>query len=57
MEAKIHLSTLIAEIDDFCIAILGIPSGCSIVFDKTELLSFEKSVRDLVGLLNKLCND
>lgn len=57
MEAKIHLSSLTDEINDICIAILGIPSEFSIVFDKTELLSFEKSVRDLVGLLKKLSND
>lgn len=57
MEALIHLSSLTDEINDICIAILGIPSEFSIVFDKTELLSFQKSVRDLVGLLNKLSND
>lgn len=54
MEAKIHLSSLTDEINDICIAILGIPSEFSVVFDKEELFSFEKSVRDLVGLLNKL---
>lgn len=57
MEAKIHLSSLTDEINDICIAILGIPSEFSVVFDKEELFSFEKSVRDLVGLLNKLIND